>query len=111
MKLFTLCLALMLCAKSHGAVADDIAREFLAGVAAQGVAPVLTNTTLVPALNARMLVTTNAGFGAVAGGLVHFDTGNYTNLNALSTLSNMAEVIIPPLTLTNLGDRLRGFAE
>lgn len=108
MKIFTICLALALCAKLHGAAADDQARAFLINALANNAVTPLTNATLVAALNTRILVTTNPGFFAVAGGLVHYDTGAYTNLNGTGTVTNYASVIIPGNTLTNLGDRLRG---
>lgn len=107
MKLFLLCLALLLLARGWGAVADDVARAFLAGVAAQGVAPILTNTTVVTPLGTAIVTATNQGSFSVAGGLIYFDLGSYTNLNGTGTLTNLGQVIIPGNTLTNTGDALR----
>lgn len=107
MKLLTFCLALVLL-KLHGAVQDDIARAFLAGVVAQGVVPILTNATVVLPLGTAIVTATNVGSFSVAGGLIYFDLGRYTNLNNTGTLTNLAQVIIPGNTLTNTGDALRG---
>jgi len=45
---------------------------------------------------------------AVVGGLMFFSTTAFTNLNAASTLSNLANYIVPAHTLTNNGDMVRG---
>lgn len=110
MKTMTWLLPFMLCGVliSKAALQDDIARAFLQGVAAQGVAPILTNTTVVTPLGTAILTATNVGSLSVAGGLVYFDLGRYTNLNGAATLTNLASVTIPGHTLTNLGDALRG---
>lgn len=108
MKIFTLCLALLLCVKLHGATQDDIARAFLAGVVAQGVVPILTNATVVTPFGTAIITATNVASFSVAGGLVYFDLGKYTNLNGTSTLTNLSQVIVGGNTLTNTGDALRG---
>lgn len=108
MKILTLCLALLLGAKLHGAVQDDIARAFLAGVAANPIAPTLvTNATVLTPLGTAVPTFTNVANFSIAGGLVYFDLGSFTNLNGLGTVSNLASVSIPGGTLTNLGDTIR----
>lgn len=109
MKPITWLLSLVLCGSliSKAAIQDDIARAFLQGVAAQGVAPILTNTTVVLPLGTAILTATNVGSFSVAGGLIYFDLGSYTNLNSAGTLTNLAQVILPALTLAHTGDALR----
>lgn len=110
MKPITWLLSLVLCGQliSKAAIQDDIARAFLQGVAAQGVSPILTNATVVVTLGTAILTATNVGSFSVAGGLVYFDLGRYTNLNGTGTLTNLAAVTVPGNTLTNTGDALRG---
>lgn len=108
MKLFlTLCLAFLLCAKLHGATADDVARAFLLNAIANNTIPVLTNATVVNPLGVAIVTATNVGTFSVAGGLVYFDLASYTNLNGTGTLTNLASVSLPAHVLTNTGDALR----
>lgn len=108
MKLLILWTCLLCSFPLRAAVQDDIARAFLQGVVVQGVVPILTNATVVLPLNTAILTATNVGSFSVAGGLVYFDLGKYTNLNGTGVLTNLATVIIPGHTLTNTGDALRG---
>lgn len=108
MKIFTLCLALALCAKLEGATADDQARAFLISVLANNAVPVLTNAIVVTPFGTAIVTATNLASFSVAGGLVYFDLGRYTNLNATATLTNLAQVTVIGNTLTNTGDALRG---
>ncbi len=47
------------------------------------------------------------GSNAWVGGLIWYENGNRTNLNAAAQLTNFAQVIVPAMTLTNPGARLR----
>lgn len=114
MKVFALCLSLLIGAKSHGAVADDIARAFLINTVANGAQSVLTNSTVAPLTNGANFVATNiqgqAGASSsnfTATGLIFFGTGSFTNLNGSGTLTNLASITIPANTLTNTGDSIR----
>lgn len=100
------CLAFMLCVKLHGAVQDDIARAFLAGVVANNAVPVLTNATVITPLGVAIVTATNVANFSVAGGLIYFDLNSYTNLSGSGALTNLSQVILPAHTLTNFADSI-----
>jgi hypothetical protein len=60
---------------------------------------IVTNKALVRAGQS----TSNANIG----GIMWYDTGNYTNCCGIATLTNMNQFIVPAHTLTNNGDSIR----